>query len=98
MYKLRMHITGMLKRLILCDMVLHSTSYHWIFLLMTNAWSKLKHPHILELLGLAQHHECLAMISPWMEYGSIMAVIRQWPHLDRYQAVSAVFGALTFLG
>jgi serine/threonine protein kinase len=53
-----------------------------------NAWSKLKHPNVLELLGLAQFHDCLAMVSPWMEYGSVMAVIQKSPHLDRYKMVS----------
>jgi hypothetical protein len=56
-----------------------------------NAWSKLKHPNVLELLGLAQFHDCLAMVSPWMEYGSVMAVIQKSPHLDRYKMVSETY-------
>jgi hypothetical protein len=62
-----------------------------------NAWSKLKHPNVLELLGLTLFHDCLAMVSPWMEYGSVMTVIRRSPELDRYKMVSAISGTLESL-
>jgi hypothetical protein len=68
-----------------------SVAFHLILVQRTarelNAWSKLKHPYILELLGLAQFRDCLAMVSPWMEYGSVISVIKGWPHLDRYKLV-----------
>ncbi|CAE6401205.1 unnamed protein product [Rhizoctonia solani] len=34
-------------------------------------WSKCKHPNILELFGVAQYGERVAMVSPWMENGNI---------------------------
>ncbi|KAG8729641.1 hypothetical protein FRC10_003537, partial [Ceratobasidium sp. 414] len=52
-----------------------------------NTWSKLKHHNILELYGLALFQGCLAMVSPWMEYGSVKSVVKQWPDRDRYQFV-----------
>ncbi|QRW02585.1 Tyrosine kinase specific for activated [Ceratobasidium sp. AG-Ba] len=35
-------------------------------------WSKLAHGNILELQGLAVFQGCLAMVSPWMAYGSCL--------------------------
>ncbi|KAG8702462.1 hypothetical protein FRC08_003474 [Ceratobasidium sp. 394] len=47
-------------------------------------WSKLKHRNVLELSGLAVVQGRLAMVSPWMEYGSVSSVVKKWPEVDRY--------------
>ncbi|KAG8725010.1 hypothetical protein FRC09_010214 [Ceratobasidium sp. 395] len=47
-------------------------------------WSKLKHKNVLELLGVAMFQEQLAMISPWMNNGTLDAYIRQNPNVDRW--------------
>ncbi|KAG9075891.1 hypothetical protein FS749_012400, partial [Ceratobasidium sp. UAMH 11750] len=47
-------------------------------------WSKLKHPNVLELLGVALFQEQLAMISPWMENGTLNDHVRKHPDLDRW--------------
>ncbi|KAG9097351.1 hypothetical protein FS749_006524 [Ceratobasidium sp. UAMH 11750] len=49
-----------------------------------NTWSKLKHRNVLELFGLAVFHGRLAMVSPWVEYGSVRSVVSKWPTVDRY--------------
>ncbi|KAG9100674.1 hypothetical protein FS749_013721 [Ceratobasidium sp. UAMH 11750] len=48
-----------------------------------NTWSKLKHRAVLELSGLAVFQGRLAMVSPWMEYGSVSSVVKKWPEADR---------------
>ncbi|KAG8719380.1 hypothetical protein FRC08_002979 [Ceratobasidium sp. 394] len=50
-----------------------------------NTWSKLKHENILELYGLALFQGCLAMVSPWMKFGSVGSVVKKWPDMDRYK-------------
>jgi len=49
-----------------------------------NTWSKLKHQNILELAGLAVFQGHLAMVSPWMEYGSVSSMVKNWQGVDRY--------------
>ncbi|KAG9124735.1 hypothetical protein FRC07_010446 [Ceratobasidium sp. 392] len=48
-------------------------------------WSRLKHSNILELLGLAQFRGHLAMISPWMDNGTLREYLERNPQVDRYQ-------------
>ncbi|KAG9098026.1 hypothetical protein FRC06_006900 [Ceratobasidium sp. 370] len=51
-------------------------------------WSKLKHSNVLELLGFAMFQGQLAMISPWMENGTLNDHIRRHPELDRWALIS----------
>ncbi|KAG9076975.1 hypothetical protein FRC06_009183, partial [Ceratobasidium sp. 370] len=53
-------------------------------------WSKLKHSNVLELLGFAMFQGQLAMISPWMENGTLNDHIRRHPELDRWALVRHV--------
>ncbi|QRV77067.1 Tyrosine kinase specific for activated [Ceratobasidium sp. AG-Ba] len=48
-----------------------------------NVWSKLKHKNVLGLSGMAIFQGCLAMVSPWMAYGSVNSVLRKWPEMNR---------------
>ncbi|QRV91868.1 Tyrosine kinase specific for activated [Ceratobasidium sp. AG-Ba] len=48
-----------------------------------NVWSKLKHKNVLGLSGMALFQGCLAMVSPWMAYGSVNSVLRKWPEMNR---------------
>ncbi|KAG8750703.1 GTP-binding protein of the rab [Ceratobasidium sp. 428] len=52
-----------------------------------NTWSKLKHQNVLELSGLAVFQGCLAMVSPWVEYGSVNLAVKQRPGMNRYLLV-----------
>ncbi|KAG8787960.1 hypothetical protein FRC12_015078 [Ceratobasidium sp. 428] len=47
-------------------------------------WSKLKHKNVLELLGFGMFQEQLAMISPWMQHGTLDEYIRKHPRVDRW--------------
>ncbi|KAG8741496.1 hypothetical protein FRC10_002747 [Ceratobasidium sp. 414] len=60
-------------------------------------WSKLKHRNVLELYGLALFQGCLAMVSPWMKYGSITSVVKKWPEMDRYKLCHQLASAVEYL-
>ncbi|KAG8696092.1 hypothetical protein FRC08_007375 [Ceratobasidium sp. 394] len=48
-------------------------------------WSRLKHKNVQELLGLAQFRDCMAMVSPWMDNGTLLEYIEHSPNIDRRQ-------------
>ncbi|KAG9121307.1 hypothetical protein FRC07_002775, partial [Ceratobasidium sp. 392] len=62
-----------------------------------NTWSKLKHRYILELYGLAVFQGCLAMVSPWMEYGSVNSLVKKQPNRDRYKLCRQLAFAVEYL-
>jgi len=62
-----------------------------------HTWSKLKHHNILELHGLALFRNCLAMVSPWMEHGSVNCFLKTWPDKDRYTLCKQLVDAVKYL-
>ncbi|KAF8666326.1 kinase-like protein [Rhizoctonia solani] len=54
-------------------------------------WGKCHHPNILSLLGFAQYRGQIALISPWMHYGTVMQFIGENQDLDRYCLVGYFF-------
>ncbi|KAF8598446.1 kinase-like protein [Ceratobasidium sp. AG-I] len=60
-------------------------------------WSKLQHNNILDILGLAVFGGKLAMISPWMDQGSIMQYVERNLDLDRYVMAAQVVEAVRYL-
>ncbi|KAG8724060.1 hypothetical protein FRC09_000603 [Ceratobasidium sp. 395] len=46
-------------------------------------WSKAEDPNVLKLLGVARFQDQLAMVSPWMSNGDIMAYLAKHPQADR---------------
>lgn len=61
------------------------------------AWHRLDHPHIARLYGVMQMPNTLAMVSPWCEYGTIVAYLKEKdPGADRLQLVSARFTPLSY--
>ncbi|KAF8595127.1 kinase-like protein [Ceratobasidium sp. AG-I] len=62
-----------------------------------NAWSKLDHPNILTLLGLAEFHGKLSMISPWMEHGNVVSALQKRSDLDRYHLCAQLVNAVAYL-
>ncbi|CAE6421617.1 unnamed protein product [Rhizoctonia solani] len=60
-------------------------------------WSKCKHPNILELVGVAQYDERVAMVSPWMENGNLTWYLSRHPEADRYSLCAQVADATAFL-
>jgi hypothetical protein len=53
-------------------------------------WSKLRHANILQLLGIALFKDQLAMVSEWMEQGSIVSVVNKQPQVDRFALVRTI--------
>ncbi|QRV89080.1 kinase domain protein [Ceratobasidium sp. AG-Ba] len=60
-------------------------------------WSRLKHKNIVELLGLAEFRNHIAMVSPWMENGTLLQYIKRCPNADRYQLCVDIIGGVTYL-
>ncbi|QRV89038.1 actin-like ATPase domain protein [Ceratobasidium sp. AG-Ba] len=60
-------------------------------------WSRLKHPNILELVGLAQFQHYVAMISPWMGNGTLLEYIKRNPTVDRRQIALGISEGVAYL-
>ncbi|KAF8595616.1 kinase-like protein [Ceratobasidium sp. AG-I] len=61
------------------------------------AWSKFKHENVLDLLGLALFRGEIAMVSPWMENGDIIAYLLKKPDSNRYSLSGQVAEGLVYL-
>ncbi|CAE6428810.1 unnamed protein product [Rhizoctonia solani] len=48
-------------------------------------WSKCKHPNIVQLIGMAKFRDQIAMVSPWMENGTLSGSLSRHPRLNRYE-------------
>ncbi|KAG9094520.1 hypothetical protein FRC06_010721 [Ceratobasidium sp. 370] len=60
-------------------------------------WSISTHPNILELLGLTVFHDRLAMVSPWMAYGSLLSYIHAYPAVNRYELCVQIAEGLAYM-
>ncbi|KAG8705010.1 hypothetical protein FRC11_009382, partial [Ceratobasidium sp. 423] len=60
-------------------------------------WSKAKHKHVLELLGVAIHNGQLAMISPWMDNGNLQQYVSDYPKANRWNLCLQVAEGLMYL-
>ncbi|KAG9092108.1 hypothetical protein FS749_016004, partial [Ceratobasidium sp. UAMH 11750] len=60
-------------------------------------WSRLKHPNVLELSGLALFQNSLAMVSPWMEFNSVSSALENWPDLNRFRLCRQIAQAVGYI-
>ncbi|KAG8774316.1 hypothetical protein FRC12_002053 [Ceratobasidium sp. 428] len=60
-------------------------------------WSNLKHKNVLELYGLGVFQGYLAIVSPWMVYGSVVSVVKKWPDMNRYILCRQLIAAIEYL-
>ncbi|CAE6457797.1 unnamed protein product [Rhizoctonia solani] len=60
-------------------------------------WSKSAHPNILELVGLAVVRDRLAMVSPWVEHGSLLKYVSANPTADRCNLCTQVADGLAYM-
>ncbi|QRW26571.1 Tyrosine kinase specific for activated [Rhizoctonia solani] len=60
-------------------------------------WSKCDHPHVLDLVGVAQYQERIAMVSPWMPRGNLTWYLSQNPHADRHQMCVQITDGVAYL-
>ncbi|KAF8608136.1 kinase-like protein [Ceratobasidium sp. AG-I] len=61
------------------------------------AWSTLDHINVLRLLGIALFKDRLAMVSEWMEQGSIISALKIRPEVDRYALCIQIVGVVAWL-
>ncbi|KAG8792909.1 hypothetical protein FRC12_004495 [Ceratobasidium sp. 428] len=47
------------------------------------AWSKLKHEHVLPLLGVVNYRGSIGLVSPWMHNGSLPQYLLRYPRTNR---------------
>ncbi|KAG9120141.1 hypothetical protein FRC07_004499 [Ceratobasidium sp. 392] len=62
-----------------------------------HAWSKYNHPNVVQLLGVAQFRDRMAMISPWMKNGTLCQYILRYPNADKYSLVHGDIKGLNIL-
>ncbi|CAE6434573.1 unnamed protein product [Rhizoctonia solani] len=60
-------------------------------------WSKCKHPNVVELIGSAVFHDCLAMISRWEENGNLLNYLSNHPSADRCVLSTSICAGLAYL-
>ncbi|KAG9100250.1 hypothetical protein FRC06_004354 [Ceratobasidium sp. 370] len=60
-------------------------------------WSKLRHPNILELIGLSTFHGQISIVSLWMENGTLTEYISKNQEADRFQLCTQVSAGLAYL-
>ncbi|KAF8603021.1 kinase-like protein [Ceratobasidium sp. AG-I] len=60
-------------------------------------WSKFHHENVLELLGVANFQDRIAMVSPWMDNGALPNYIAQRRNVDRYLICLQITNGLTYL-
>ncbi|KAF8605195.1 kinase-like protein [Ceratobasidium sp. AG-I] len=62
-----------------------------------DTWAKLDHPNILMLLGLAEYQGQLSMVSRWMELGSVVSFVKNFPNADRFSLCYELVTAVAYL-
>ncbi|KAG8795451.1 hypothetical protein FRC12_014268 [Ceratobasidium sp. 428] len=62
-----------------------------------HTWSKCRNPNVVQLLGLAEFRGKLAMVSPWMENGSVNFLDDSDDRIDRCQLCIGVTRGLAYL-
>ncbi|QRV89056.1 Serine/threonine-protein kinase [Ceratobasidium sp. AG-Ba] len=60
-------------------------------------WSRLKHDNVMELLGLAQFQNQLAMVSLWMNNGTLLTYIGGNPSVDRHKLCVDIASGVAYL-
>ncbi|KAG8687646.1 hypothetical protein FRC11_006859 [Ceratobasidium sp. 423] len=60
-------------------------------------WSKHQHDNILEICGVAQFRGGIALVTPWMDNGTVMEFIRDQPNVDRPRLCTQVAWGLVYL-
>ncbi|KAG8688066.1 hypothetical protein FRC08_011637 [Ceratobasidium sp. 394] len=62
-----------------------------------HTWSKLRHPHVLRLLGLVMYRDRISMVSPWVDNGTVRYYLARAPEVNRPQMCTQIAGALLYL-
>ncbi|KAG9084710.1 hypothetical protein FRC06_003933 [Ceratobasidium sp. 370] len=62
-----------------------------------HAWSKYNHPNVVQLLGVAQFRDRIAMVSPWMKNGTLSQYITRSPNVDRCRLCLGIASGVAYL-
>ncbi|CAE6495386.1 unnamed protein product [Rhizoctonia solani] len=60
-------------------------------------WLKHRHANVLEIFGLALFRNHIALVSPWMENGTVLNYVKKQPTADRLNLCSQIACGLTYL-
>ncbi|KAG8784904.1 hypothetical protein FRC12_018163 [Ceratobasidium sp. 428] len=60
-------------------------------------WSHFEHENVLKLLGLALFRDKMAMISPWMDQGTLLQYLKRKPAVDRCQLCIDISEGVAYL-
>ncbi|TDL20548.1 kinase-like protein [Rickenella mellea] len=62
-------------------------------------WQQLKHENILPFFGISENEfqPKLALVSPWMEGGTLIAYLRDHPGVNRHSLIYGIAGGLHYL-
>lgn len=61
------------------------------------AWQRCHHPNVLKLLGVAELHGKIGMVSPWATNGNLQEYVRREPSADRCGLSTQVCEGLAYL-
>ncbi|KAG9092573.1 hypothetical protein FS749_015608 [Ceratobasidium sp. UAMH 11750] len=61
------------------------------------AWSKFHHENVLDLFGLALFQNQIAMVSPWMEHGSLVTYVAHNPDINIHALCAQVAEGLAYV-
>ncbi|KAF8594877.1 kinase-like protein [Ceratobasidium sp. AG-I] len=61
------------------------------------AWSKCRHPNVIEPAGLAQFRGQMCLVSPWMENGTLSTYLVSKPDADRCAITAQISSGLAYL-
>ncbi|KAF8682649.1 Protein tyrosine kinase [Rhizoctonia solani] len=56
-----------------------------------------RHPNVLELIGITQYRNRIAMVSPWMENGDLRSFLHSYPDADRYELCAQMADGVAYL-
>ncbi|KAG8723599.1 hypothetical protein FRC09_002621 [Ceratobasidium sp. 395] len=62
-----------------------------------DVWSHFEHENVLKLLGLALFRDKMAMISPWMDQGTLLQYLKRNPVVDRCQLCIDISEGVAYL-
>ncbi|KAI0282529.1 hypothetical protein BGY98DRAFT_88392 [Russula aff. rugulosa BPL654] len=60
-------------------------------------WRTLRHPNILQLLGIASIGDFVYSVSPYMEFGHVIRFLKAYPDADRVLLLSEIASAIEYL-
>ncbi|CAE6469725.1 unnamed protein product [Rhizoctonia solani] len=62
-----------------------------------HTWSKCKHPNVVELMGLMMFRDSLAIVTEWVENGTLPDYLRKNPATDRCRLSTLICDGLVYL-